>query len=88
MVEKEKLLRIKEKDPTLHCNPDVLKPIKKLIMDERKKVLDLWDTPKVPKLKLMKEMENLTWTTQTRGAYKQSLKWRGEGKLAFLKDRK
>jgi hypothetical protein len=28
MAEKEKLLQMKEADPVLHCNPDVLKPIR------------------------------------------------------------
>ena len=77
---------MKEADPLLHCNPDALKPLRQLVNEEKKKVTDVWDNPKVPKMKLMKEMENLTWANQIKGAYQQSLKWRGEGKLAFIKE--
>ena len=44
---------MRQKDPVLHCNPDVLKPIRKLIQEEKDKVSALWDNPKVPKMKYM-----------------------------------
>lgn len=77
---------MKEADPLLHCNPDALKPLRQLVNEEKKKVTDVWDNPKVPKMKLMKEMENLSWANQIKGAYQQALKWRGDGKLAFMKE--
>lgn len=69
MAQKEKLIQMREADPVLHCNPDVLKPLRQLVNEEKKKVTDVWDNPKVPKMKLMKEMENLTWSNQIKGAY-------------------
>lgn len=45
MAQKEKLVAIKEKDPSLHCNPDTLKPLRHLILEEKKKITDLWDRP-------------------------------------------
>lgn len=56
---------MREKDPVLHCNPDVLKPIRKLIQEEKDKVSALWDNPKVPKMKYMQELDKdgqVTWT--------------------------
>lgn len=87
MAEKEKLLLLKEKDPMLHCNPDTLKPLKTLIREEKKRITDVWDNPKVPKAKLMQMLATITWTNQVKGCYQQALKWRGEGKLAYVKER-
>jgi len=61
MAEKEKLVTLKEKDPMLHCNPDTLKPLRHLIIEEKKKITDVWDKPQVPKVNLMKMLETTTF---------------------------
>jgi len=69
---KESLLAMRAKDAELYRNST--KPLGELINEEKRKITDVWDNPRVPKGKLMKELENVTWANQIKGAYAQALK--------------